>query len=271
MNGGRVTIGKDGNTALIGYSEIALTNDVHTDQNIGIGSQFCLGYLQMHETDLVRQADVNEVDLSVHFAVSGLHLCHADGRQTTLVNDVLRNSGRSCARVPNRRKWHYCRRLADRRRIECLRHVTRRLQYREQPALGSYGETLEVRVKRLQLAEGSARMKCLRVRSLTGRHFLDKKCPHLMVLLRFVDSSKLIVINANNFGVLYHDVLTVVLLHHLRLMVEVILKFSFQGAIHCKREHTRLLGRLYYPYSVFVGQGTEAAVQGKLLSIPLFS
>ena len=233
-----IAVRKNGNTTFIGHREIALANNVHTDQNIGIGSEYCLSYLQMHETNLVRQADVDEVNLSIHFAVSGLHLCHADGRQTTLVNDVLRDCGRTRTRVPNCRKWRYFRRLAARRRIECLRHMARRLQYREQPALGCYGKAFGVRVKWLQLAEGSARVKRLRIRRLTGRHFLDKKCPQLMVFLCFGDSGKLIIIDANNFGVLYHNVLTIVLLHHLSLMVEVVLKFFFQGAIHRKRGNT---------------------------------
>lgn len=62
-------------------------------------------------------------------------------------------------------------------------------------------------------------MKCLRICSLPRRDHLNKEGAELMLLLRFVNSSELIIINAYDLAVFDNDVPSVVLLHHVGLVV----------------------------------------------------
>src|SRR5882672_7899096 len=91
MHSGWVAKRKYCTPALIRYCEVPLANDVHADQHVGVSPKFGLRNLEVHEANLIRQADVHQVKLCLYFTISCLHLRHADRRETALINNVLSN------------------------------------------------------------------------------------------------------------------------------------------------------------------------------------
>lgn len=81
-------------------------------------------------------------------------------------------------------------------------------------------------------------MKRLRVATLARRNQLDKERPKLIFLLRFADSSELVIVDADNLATFDDDIFAVVLPDHLILVVKVVLKFCFEGAV----SHGDILG-----------------------------
>ena len=64
-----ITIGEHSDAAFVRHGEIALANNVHANQHVGMGAESGLRYLQMHETYLVGQSDVHKVELGIYLTI----------------------------------------------------------------------------------------------------------------------------------------------------------------------------------------------------------
>ena len=75
-------------------------------------------------------------------------------------------------------------------------------------------------------------MECLGVGACTSRHLLYQEGTQFVRLLSFGDGGKFVIIGTQDLAILNDDMLTIVLLDHFVLVVEVELEFLFKGATH---------------------------------------